>query len=156
MCVTSPYSTLTVLLIGTYYPVLCAMLNPILSLVCYRQIHPADVVVSAAPYARRSLERSGGRGGGGSPCKSPSSPTPTITSAYPITPNLCVTGGKIEFITPPGECPNVLSLCLVIYFMIVKNKNPMLLIRSCSSVGHAKIPLYVSTFVVLFVFVDSP
>ncbi|XP_071534476.1 uncharacterized protein [Panulirus ornatus] len=66
-----------------------------------RQVHPADLVVSAAPYARRSLERGGGHG---SPCKSPSSPThPTITSAYPIVPNLCVTGGKIEFITPPDS-----------------------------------------------------
>ncbi|KAK8405545.1 hypothetical protein O3P69_001838 [Scylla paramamosain] len=70
-----------------------------------RQVHPADLVVSAAPYARRSLERGGGRR---SPCKTPpsSSPAvqpPSVTSAYPTTPNLCVTGGKIEFITPPDS-----------------------------------------------------
>ncbi|XP_042223393.1 serine-rich adhesin for platelets-like isoform X2 [Homarus americanus] len=81
-----------------------------------RQVHPADLVVSAAPYARRSLERGGGRL---SPCKSPSSSSTTTTtsspttnttttttittSAYPTAPNLCVTGGKIEFITPPDS-----------------------------------------------------
>nr|XP_045602695.1 uncharacterized protein LOC123760916 [Procambarus clarkii] len=86
-----------------------------------RQVHPADlVVVSAVPYARRSLdERSAGGGGGGrpgsSPCKSPPPPPPssstpsptsiitTTTSAYPTAPNLCVTAGKIEFITPPDS-----------------------------------------------------
>ncbi|XP_068229898.1 uncharacterized protein [Palaemon carinicauda] len=91
-----------------------------------RQVHPADLGLCGAPYARRSLERGGGGGGGGGGCggggvgrraKSPPVPptqntttatatTTTTTTphlAYPTTPNLCVTAGKIEFITPPDS-----------------------------------------------------
>ncbi|CAL4169360.1 unnamed protein product, partial [Meganyctiphanes norvegica] len=79
-----------------------------------RAVHPSDLIVN--PHSRRSLERGGGLN---SPCSGKSPPTPTPGggvllpdsdsqhtplhhSAYPITPNLVVTGGKIEFITPPG------------------------------------------------------
>ncbi|KAK7015489.1 hypothetical protein SK128_023991, partial [Halocaridina rubra] len=78
------------------------------------QVHPADLgVCGGAPYARRSLERGGGGGGGRRPKSPPVSPTTHATAyppsttpphiAYPITPNLCVTAGKIEFITPPDS-----------------------------------------------------
>ncbi|RXG69434.1 Nck-associated protein 5 [Armadillidium vulgare] len=87
-----------------------------------RQIHPVDQI-SPVPYARRSLDRRTRTippGKSNSPintgydrrtesfCLSPTKDQQLqqkqmTAVAYPTTPNICVTGGKIEFITPPGS-----------------------------------------------------